>query len=115
MRKRLTRVLLAFVVALAAAIPVGARAMPMPSDAVGTALLQHCLGCPQHPGTGSNPDKMPACQILACADAVATLPAPVLLAKRVPLRAAYSAAPPMRWTGSAPAPDPTPPRPIVLD
>lgn len=108
------RVLLAFIVVLATAVPVGVRAMPMPSDAAGAVTHQHCPDCPQHPGTGSNPDKMLACQVLACAGTAATLPSPAPLTQRVLLRVAYSARLPGRWTGAAPAPDPLPPRAIAL-
>lgn len=108
------RVLLAFVVALAAAVPVGVRAMPMLLDAAGTVVGQRCPDCAQHAGTSSHPGQMPACQVLACAGAVATLPAPVLLPGRIVLRTAYAMALPTRRTGTAPAPEPLPPRPVVL-
>lgn len=108
------RVLLAFVV-LAAAIPVGVRAMPMLAGATSMATQEHCPNCPEHPGTGSIPDKMTACQVLACAGAVAMLPMPAVTPQRVPLQAAYSVGLPGRWTGAVPAPDPLPPRPAVLD
>ena len=44
---------------------------------------------------------MPACQVLACAGAVATLPSPALLPGRVLLRAAYLTISPVRWTTAA--------------
>ncbi|MDQ2801467.1 MAG: hypothetical protein M3Y41_01805 [Pseudomonadota bacterium] len=111
MLRRLAHVLFAFVFALAA-LPISVRAMPMPSGMTGTAIQQHCPSCPHHPGT--NPDEIPACQALACAGAVATLPAPVLLPGRVFLPAAYLVALTVRWTGAQPAPDPLPPRSIAL-
>lgn len=113
MLRRPIQVLLALIIALAAAVPVGVRAMPMSAAMSGTGI-QHCPVCPQHRSTGANPDKMPACQVLACASAVATLPSPALLSERVPLHAAYLTVLPVRWTALARAPDPFPPRTIAL-
>jgi hypothetical protein len=110
MLRRLTRVLLAFMIAVTATLPASVRAMPMPADMSGAAMPQHCPSCP----SGMTPGKMPACPILACAGAVAMLPAPALLPQRILLRAVYLMAPPARWTAAAPAPDPFPPRPIAL-
>ena len=110
MLRRLAHVLLALVFVMAATLPAGVRAMPMPADMTGAAMPQHCPSCP----TGTTPDQMPACQILACAGVVATLPTPVLLPGRVLLRVVYLAAPAVRWIGMPPAPDPVPPRPIAL-
>jgi hypothetical protein len=110
MPRRLTRVLLAFMIAVTATLPASVRAMPMPADMSGAAMPQHCPSCP----TGTTPDQMPACQILACAGAVATLPTPVLLPGRALLRVVYLAAPAVRWIGMPPVPDPFPPRPIAL-
>jgi hypothetical protein len=114
MLRRLSQVLLAFIVALAMVLPVSVRAMPMPAGMSGTAIQQHCTNCPRPARTGTNPDKMMACQVLACTAAVATLPSPALLPGRVLLRAAYLMASPVRWTAAARAPDPFPPRPIAL-
>jgi hypothetical protein len=89
--------------------------MPMPSAVNGMATDQPCPSCPQHPQSGdTNPDQMPACQILACAGPLAMLPAPVLVHKQAFLRVAYLKTPPARWTDTRPAPDPFPPKPIVL-
>lgn len=110
MLRRLTHVLLAFMIAVAATLPVGARAMPMATDMSGAAMPQHCPNCP----AGMTPDKMPACPILACSGGVAMLPTSVVLPERVLLRAVYLMAPPVRWTAASPAPDPFPPRPIAL-
>ena len=114
MLRRLTHVLLAFIFALAMALPASVHAMPMPAGMTGVAVQQHCPSCPHPARTGTNPDKMPVCQVLACAGAVATLPSPALLPGRVLLRSAYLAAPPVRWTPAARAPDPFPPRSIAL-
>lgn len=114
MLRRLTHVLLAFIFALAMALPVDARAMPMAASMTGVAVQQHCPSCPHPARTGTNPDKVPACQVLACASAAATLPSPALLPGRVLLRAAYLMAPPVHRTGASPTPDPFPPRPVVL-
>lgn len=42
------------------------------------------------------------------------LSVPVLVHGQAFLRVAYVKAPPARWTDSGPAPDPFPPKPIVL-
>jgi hypothetical protein len=115
MLRRATRVLIAFLVALAVTMPAGARAMPMPAMSDGVAADQPCQKCPQPDQTGNTtPDKMPACQAFVCASALATLPAPALVPGRIQFRIAYALARPARWADTAPAPDPFPPRPIVL-
>ena len=108
-------VLIAVIIALAATMPIGVHAMPMPPAMNGMAADHPCPSCPQHPMTGDmNPGKMPGCQILACAGPLAMLPASVLAHGQAFLRVAYAKAPPARWTNGGPAPDPFPPRPIVL-
>ena len=115
MLRRAVHVLIAAVIALAAVMPIGAHAMPMPSAANGMAADQPCPSCPQHRQSGdTNPGKMPACQILACAGPLAMLPAPILAHEQAFLRVAYLMAPPAHWAEARPAPDPFPPRPIVL-
>lgn len=111
---RCAHVLVALVVALAVMLPVGGRAMSMPAGMAGAALQRHCVSCPGHSRTGGAPDMAPACQFPACAGALAALPGPTLLPGRILLQSAYLAAPPIRLTGAAPAPDPFPPRPISL-
>ena len=109
------RVLTAFVVALAGAMPVGVHAMPMQSIANGMPSSQPCSSCPQQSQTGhKKPADMPACQILACAGPIAMLPAPVLAHEQAFLRVVYVKGPQPRRPGAGPAPDPYPPRPIVL-
>ena len=115
MLSRVTRVLIALVIALAATMPIGAHAMPMPSAVNGTAAHNPCPRCPQHPSTGdTNPDKMPACQILACVGPLAVPATPGLTHEHAFFLVAYVTAPPVRWNDAGPAPDPFPPRPIVL-
>jgi hypothetical protein len=107
--------LIAFIVTVAVTMSAGARAMPMPPALDGMAADQPCQNCPQPDGTGNtNPDKMPACQMLACTVALAMLPAPTLVHRRIQFSVAYVLAPPARWADAAPTPDPFPPRPIVL-
>jgi hypothetical protein len=113
MLRRLARVLIAFIVAFAATMPAGARAISVAAAPMGPAIHHGCQTCP-HDQTGSNPGKMPACQALACASAVAVLPVPALLPGRILLSADYLAALPVRWTAAPPKPDPFPPRSIVL-
>jgi hypothetical protein len=81
----------------------------------GMAADQPCPSCPQHRQTGHvNPDKMPGCQILTCAGPLAMLPTPMSVAEQAFFRVAYAKALPARSTDGGPAPDPFPPRPIVL-
>jgi hypothetical protein len=115
MLRRVTHVLIALIIAMAATMPAGVRAMPMPSAANGMAADQLCPSCPQHPQSGHmNPNKMPACQVLVCAGSLAMLPGSVSVHEQAFLRLAYEKMPPARWTDAGPAPDPFPPRLIVL-
>jgi hypothetical protein len=108
-------VLIAAVIALATTLPIGVHAMPMPPAVNGMAVDQPCPSCPQHQQSGdTNPGKLPACQILACAGPLAMLPAPALADQQAFLRVAYLMAPSARLADARPAPDPFPPRPIVL-
>jgi hypothetical protein len=106
--------LLALVVALATAVPVGARAMPMPGDMTQTGMQRHCPNCPNESRAGANPHKMPACSALACSSTIATLTTPTLLPERGIVRISYPASLPDHWTAAQSAPDPFPPRSIVL-
>ena len=119
MAKSVARMLLALIVALTVATPVSVRAMPMAmsgGDMPGMASDQPCQNCPDHQQQGNTaPDKMPACPALACITAPAVLPVPALLPGRIALRADYAWLPAARLAGADPAPDPFPPRPIVLD
>jgi hypothetical protein len=115
MLRRVTHVLIALIIAVAATMPVGVRAMPMMPSGNGMAAAQPCPSCPQHSRSGHmNPDKMPACQSLACASSLAALPTPVLLPRQAVFGVAYLKTSPVRWTDARPAPEPFPPRPIVL-
>lgn len=115
MLQRAMHVLIAAVIALAAMMPIGVHAMPMPPAVNGAHADQPCPSCPPHQQSGdTNPGKMPACQILACSGLLAMLSAPGLAHQRAYLRVAYLMAPPARWTDARPAPEPFPPRPIVL-
>ena len=115
MRTRVIRMVIALVVALAMTMPVGVRAMPMPADMIGATLEQPCPNCPQPDQTGgTTPDKMPACPVFACGAAAVLLPATAIAPGRVLYRVTFLGAPPARWTEAAPAPEPFPPKPIVL-
>lgn len=118
MAKSVARMLIALVVALAAAMPASVRAMPMAmsgGDMAGMAGDQLCQKCPQPQQHGTTaPDKMPACPALACIAAPAVLSIPTLLPGRIALRADYVWPPAARLAGADPAPDPFPPRPVVL-
>src|SRR6266567_7801932 len=116
MRTRVIRMVIALVVAFAVTMPVGVGAMPMPTaDMNGKTLEQPCQNCPQPDQTGgTTPDKMPACQVFACVGSAVLLPAMAITPGRVPFRVAYLGTPPTRWAEAAPAPDPFPPKSIVL-
>jgi hypothetical protein len=116
MRTRVIRMVIAVVVALAVTMPVGARAKPMPAaDMNGKTIEQPCQNCPQPDQTGgTTPDKMPACQMFACVGSAVLLPAVAIAPGRVHFRVAYLGTPPAHWTQAAPAPDPFPPKSIVL-
>ena len=115
MLRRVVHALIALVITLAATMPAGAHAMPMAMAINGMGTDQPCPSCPEHPQSGHmNPDKMPACQVLACAGPLAMLQGPAPVHEQAFSRIAYQKAPPALWTDARPAPDPFPPRPIVL-
>jgi hypothetical protein len=114
MQRRLTHVLIAFLVAAIATLPVSVRAMPMPAGMTGTTFQQPCPNCPHVARDGADSGKMPGCHGLACACPAATLPSPARLPARALLRAAYLLVSPVRWEAAARAPDPYPPRAIAL-
>ncbi|HYM41712.1 MAG TPA: hypothetical protein VET46_02995 [Steroidobacteraceae bacterium] len=118
MAQSVARMLLALIVALAVAMPVSVRAMPMTmsgSNMAGMAGDQPCQNCPEQQHGNTAPDKMPGCPALACITAPAVLPIPALLQERIAVRADHVWPPDARLAGADPAPDPFPPRPIVLD
>lgn len=119
MTQSVARMLLALVVALAVAMPVSVRAMPMTisgDNMTGMAGDQPCQNCPEQHNSGSTaPDKMPGCPALACITAPAVLPMPALLQERIAVRADHVWPLDARLAGADPAPDPFPPRPIVLE
>jgi hypothetical protein len=119
MVKSVARMLLALIVAFAVTVPVSVRAMPMAMSAdnmAGMAGDQPCEKCPQQQQHGNTaPDKMPGCPTLACISAPAVLPMPALLQERVAVRVGHVWSPDAQLAGADPAPDPFPPRPIVLD
>ncbi|WP_428390944.1 hypothetical protein [Lichenicoccus sp.] len=112
MARRLTRILIVLIVALAMALPVAVRAMPAPIGAAGFAL--HVSICPNPDRAAANPVTVPACQITACISSVAILPDAARPVGRALMRAAYPTALSARWTMFARAPDPFPPRSIDL-
>jgi hypothetical protein len=62
MPRQVLRVLMALIVALAGAMPVGVHAMPMQSIAGAMRLSLPCSSCPQQSPTGhKKPAEMPAC------------------------------------------------------
>lgn len=118
MAKSVAHMLLALIVALAVAMPVSVHAMPMAmsdGNMAGMAGDQPCQKCPeQHQAGNTAPAKMPACPALACVAAPAVLPMPTRLLDRVALRTDHVWPPAAQLAGADSAPDPFPPRPIVL-
>jgi hypothetical protein len=119
MAQSVARLLLVLVVALAVAMPVSVRAMPITmagDNMTGMAADQPCENCPeQHKSGNSAADKMPGCPAVACISTPAVLPILALLHERVAVRADHVWPLDARLAGADPAPDPFPPRPIVLD
>jgi hypothetical protein len=116
MLRRAFRVLIAFIVTLGLAMPGIGRAMSMSGTTMSMGMAktfdQPCQHCPRPNSPIS--DKAPACQALSCVGVPAMLPGPMLLPSRVLLGTAYVSAAPAPLAGAEQAPDPFPPRPIVL-
>lgn len=109
---------LIFMTVFALAMPMSVRAMPMAMSGdnmagmTGDQPCQNCPGPQQHGNPA--PDKMSTCPALACITAPAVLPMPALLPGRSALGADSVWPPTARLAGANLAPDPFPPRPIVL-
>lgn len=117
----IARLLVLLLVVVAMAMPAGAgvmpmvgKVMPMAAGAMGKMAGQPCQNCPQPDRSGTtSPGKIP-CPALACITAPAVLPSPALLPGRIVLKAAYAWPIAAGLVGADPAPDPFPPRPVVL-
>jgi hypothetical protein len=115
MIERLLHVLVALAVVIATVMPGHVQAMPMPSGMGGMGQHQLCQNCPEPSASGTtSPAKMLVCPLLACVSIPATLPTPVFLPGRVAFRVTFQVPTASHWTEASPAPDPFPPRPIVL-
>ena len=114
MLRRLRFVLIALAVALAATLPSGLRAMPMPALAAGSAIQPPCAGCTNGAPAGPGHHGMPACPVFACVGATAVLPARTALPGYSTLSTAYAMERYVRWRSALPNPDPIPPRPVAL-
>lgn len=117
--RRLTSVLAAFLLALAAMLPGAGQAMPtaagmMAGGIGGTAIQRHCTTCPGRSGAAPVQHGTAACPILACTGALAVLTAPALLPGPILPRMVHPGSRPAPWRTASPAPDPLPPRPIAL-
>ncbi|EFI53099.1 putative lipoprotein [Afipia sp. 1NLS2] len=113
--------LIALIVAFAVAVPAGARVMPLVGSGMPTSMGmmekvadQPCQNCPEHQSGSTAPDKMPGCPALACIAAPAVVPSPARLPGRISYRTEYTWPVTALLAGADPAPDPFPPRPIVL-
>lgn len=121
MPRSVAQVLIAFIVAFAVAMPAGARVMPkvgagmpMSIGMMEKAADQPCQNCPDHQSGSTTPDRMPGCPALACIATPAVIASPTLIPERVSYRAEYAWSVTAHLTGADPAPDPFPPRPVVL-
>src|SRR5947207_695448 len=100
-------------------LSAAARGNPGDPGAVVAELAgQPCQQCPDQPAPspmgGPMGGKMALCQMLACVGPLIVLPTMNAIGSRVAYRIAYPAPEPARFAGATPAPDPFPPRPIVL-
>jgi hypothetical protein len=121
MPRSVAQVLIALIVAFAVAMPAGARVMPMIGAGMSMSMGmmekaadQPCQNCPDHQSGSTTPDKMPGCPALACIATPAVIASPTLLPERVSYRTEYAWSVTALLTGADPAPDPFPPRPVVL-
>ena len=121
MLRSVARVLIALIVAFAVVMPAGARVMPMVAAGMpmSTGMMekaadQPCQNCPDHQSGNTTPDKIPGCPALACIAAPAVIATPALLPERVSYRTEYAWSVTALLAGADPAPDPFPPRPVVL-
>jgi hypothetical protein len=121
MLSSVTRVLIALIVAFAVAMPAGARVMPMVGNGMPMSMSmmekaadQPCRNCPDNQSGSTTPDKVPGCPALACIAAPAVIASPTLLPERVSYRTEYAWPVTAFRAGADPAPDPFPPRPVVL-
>jgi hypothetical protein len=110
MLRRLTHVLVALVVAVAATMPAGA--MPMRGEDPGAG--QPCQQCPDRSMPDPMSGKMTLCPLLVCAGPLVVMPTASSIGTPSVHRIVYPAILPDRFAGAAPAPDPFPPRPIVF-
>ena len=113
------RTLAAIIIAFAAVLPVGVRAMPIPAgpmqaEPMETGAGQPSQQCPDRPMTNPTSGKMMFCPTLACIGQLAALPTTSPFGTRIVYRIAYPVRLMGRLEGATPAPEPFPPRPIVL-
>lgn len=121
MLRSVTRVLIALVVAFAVAMPAGARVMPMVGVGmpISTGMMekatdQRCQNCPEHQSGSTAPEKMSGCPALACIAAPAVVPSPTPPPGRISFQMECTWPVMALLAGADPAPDPFPPRPVVL-
>ena len=112
MSQFVARILMAVVVVLATAAPASVSTMTMPL-ATGAAD-QGCDLCPHQPMNGGTSDQRLPCSLLACPSPIIALPATALLYVPAFARIEYVVGPPAHNAGVTRAPDPVPPRPILL-
>jgi hypothetical protein len=103
----LTLLLTAVAFVLATSLPNTAPASAMPTG-------KPCSGCADKAPAGNDLGKM-MCGALACAGVAIGLPARPMPYQPAFAKLTYMSAPARETIGAVPAPDPFPPRPIVLD
>src|SRR5437764_268462 len=104
MLRRLTHVLVALVIAVAATMPAGARAMPMQGGPMDLGGGQPCQQCPDRSMPDPMSGKMTLCPVLVCAGPLVVMPTASSIGIRSVHRIAYPAILPARFAGAAPAP-----------
>jgi hypothetical protein len=120
MLRPVARMLIALAVALAVAMPAGAtmlpmsgKAMSMAADMIENSVDQPCQNCPG-PHQQGGMEKMPGCPAFTCTVVPAVLPGALLITDRVAVKAGYLRPVAAYLAGADPAPDPFPPRPVVI-
>lgn len=104
--RRLVLLLTTVAFVLATALPSNVSALAMPME-------KPCSGCASKAPAGNDVGTM-ACGALACAGIAVGLPARPMLHHPALTKLAYTPAADLKIVSAAPAPDPFPPRPVIL-
>ena len=88
--------------------------MSMQTGPMATGAGEPCQQCPDQPVPSPMAGKVALCPMLACVGPLLVLPTVNAIGTRITYRITYPAPVRARFAGATPAPDPFPPRPIVL-